>query len=286
MYRVLIVDDEELDLKGMQEFIPWSSLGLEVAGAVNNGYAAFDLLQQEAVDILVTDVHMPRMTGLELAERALQLHGELKVIFVSGYQDFHYVRQALQLRAWGYVLKPMDDAELVAALEGLIRQLDGERGAQAREAKPGAAAFAPLNATASAALDATDVTASEAPKETPLAAFATAAGKGSLKHARLISELLDYVDSHLHEHITLKLTADAFSFSPNYLGSLFKEETGKNFSEHLIEQRMRRAGELLLGTRLRVYEIADRIGYRYMPYFSRQFKETFGVTPNEYRRSK
>ncbi|WP_228551659.1 response regulator transcription factor [Paenibacillus sp. B01] len=258
-YKVLLVDDEELDLKGMLAFIPWEQLGLEVVGAVHNGYDAYAILERERIDILVTDVHMPRMNGLELAEKALSLYASLRVVFVSGYQDFHYVKQALQLRAWGYVLKPMDDSELEAALLRLVQQLDGEK-----EALPAASAAAH------------DVKEEARPSGAP--------GKGSSKNAKLIIEMTAFIEKHLHENLTLKLLADEFSFSPNYLGALFKEETGVNFSEHLIDRRMRKAGELLRETRLRIYEIADKVGYRYMPYFSRQFKETFGVTPNEYRR--
>ncbi|MGU3472519.1 response regulator [Paenibacillus sp. D51F] len=268
MYKVLIVDDEELDLKGMQTFIPWESLGLEIVGAVHSGFDAYEILAREPVDILVTDVHMPSMSGLELAEKALELHERIRVIFVSGYQDFHYVKQALSLRAWDYVLKPMDDAELEQALRKLADQLDREKAAMAAARQASSAQTSP---------------AREPPTDQEQRLPAAAPSKPS-KNARLIAEVVHYVESRLHENITLKEVADAFAFSPNYLGALFKEETGVNFSEHLIDRKMRIAGEMLRGTRLRIYEIADRVGYKYMPYFSRQFKETFGVTPNEYRR--
>lgn len=284
MYKVLIVDDEELDLKGMQTFIPWDSMGLEIVGAVHSGFDAYEILAREPVDILVTDVHMPSMSGLELAEKALELHERIRIIFVSGYQDFHYVKQALSLRAWDYVLKPMDDAELEQALRKLADQLDREKAAL--EAAPVQSSSAqtpsvqmPPTETPSAQMP----SAQKPPTDQEQSLPAAAPSKPS-KNARLIAEVVQYVESRLHENITLKEVADAFAFSPNYLGALFKEETGINFSEHLIDRKMKIAGEMLRGTRLRIYEIADRVGYKYMPYFSRQFKETFGVTPNEYRR--
>ncbi len=279
MYKVLIVDDEELDLKGMQTFIPWESLGLEIVGAVHSGFDAYEILAREPVDILVTDVHMPSMSGLELAEKALELHERIRVIFVSGYQDFNYVKQALSLRAWDYVLKPMDDAELEQALRKLADQLDREKAALAAAAGQAAAGQASSAQTSPAQTS----PAQEPPTDQEQSLPAAAPSKKS-KNARLIAEVVHYVENRLHENITLKEVADAFAFSPNYLGALFKEETGVNFSEHLIDRKMKIAGEMLRGTRLRIYEIADRVGYKYMPYFSRQFKETFGVTPNEYRR--
>lgn len=84
--------------------------------------------------------------------------------------------------------------------------------------------------------------------------------------------------------MTLKELADHFSFSPNYLGALFKEETGTNFSEYVTAARMEKAGQLLQNPAVKIYEVAEQVGYRYLPYFSRQFKESFGMTPAQYRR--
>ena len=109
MYKVLLADDEHLDLEGMRTFIPWSELGMEVVGAVSNGFSACELMERQAIDILVTDVNMPHMSGLELARRAMDRKPDVRVVFVSGHQDFHYVKQALSLKACSYVLKPMDE---------------------------------------------------------------------------------------------------------------------------------------------------------------------------------
>lgn len=124
MYRVLLVDDEELDLEGMRRFIPWSELGMKVVGSVNNALSASELIEQQPIDILVSDVNMPYMSGLELARAALERTPDLRVIFVSGYQEFSYVQQALSLKAYNYVLKPMDDSELISTLLKVKQDLD------------------------------------------------------------------------------------------------------------------------------------------------------------------
>lgn len=126
MYNVLLVDDEELDLEGMKRFIPWSELGMEVKGCVNNALSACEVLEQHSIDILVSDVNMPYMSGLELARIALQRKPKIRIIFVSGYQEFSYVQQALSLKAYSYVLKPMEDSELIASLMKVKRDLDEE----------------------------------------------------------------------------------------------------------------------------------------------------------------
>ncbi|WMT39988.1 response regulator [Paenibacillus sp. D2_2] len=134
MYKVLLADDEMLDLEGMKQFIPWSDLGLEVVAAVSNGFSACEVLERQDIDILVTDVNMPNMTGLELARIAIEKSSNIRIIFVSGYQDFHYVKQALSLKACSYVLKPMDDNELIASLKSIIQELiEEERRKEAEE---------------------------------------------------------------------------------------------------------------------------------------------------------
>lgn len=105
------------------------------------------------------------------------------------------------------------------------------------------------------------------------------------KNGRLIQEIVEDVRGRLNESITLRDIANRFSFSPNYLGLLFKEETGQNFSDYVIAMRMEKARDLLVNTKLKIYEIASQAGYQYLPYFSRQFKDTYGMTPLEYRRT-
>ncbi|MBM6994399.1 response regulator [Paenibacillus sp. DXFW5] len=277
MYKVLLADDEHLDLEGMRTFIPWSELGMEVVGAVSNGFSACELMERQSVDILVTDVNMPNMSGLELARRALDRKPDVRVVFVSGHQDFHFVKQALSLKACSYVLKPMDDEELVASLRQITLELEYEANRKRTEEQ-----FLQMMQ----ALGAQDGRKSEdardrhiEPEPSELSDLRNMPGS-----SRLIKEIVATMQARLHENLTLKQIAQQFAFSPNYLGHLFKEETGQGFSEMLTELRMKRARELLRDPKVKIYEVAGQVGYRYMPYFSRQFKETFGMTPMEFRK--
>jgi two-component system response regulator YesN len=520
IYRVLLADDERLDLEGMRRFVPWSSLGLEVVGAVNSGFAACEVLERERIDILVTDVQMPNMTGLELARKAMEQWKDLKVIFVSGYQDFHYVKEALSMNACNYVLKPMDDHELIDSLEKITRELDQER--KQRETESAYREMVPIiknelmlqllegsfdtktvqvlneqygldsvawpvrvavletdglswkltsensqekpamlseyslelvrytenheipfvwrigkyrwalimgNLSSSAVLEELiGYTKTHYPFTITIGYGGTAAGldllqdsyrqalqaldykmfrgKGKLidteevqsaekqeaeslqvqldslftamshhelvriqdeidhlfqlavnlkskwtvhnfamylililddylhkqnedlfkllgmefksldiiqqfetiddirswlvrkiyeisetlyhkkqhKNWKLIHEVVAYIQTHIRETITLREAAEHFQFSPNYLGHLLKKETGKSFNEYVISLRMEKAAQLLRDTKLKIYEIADQVGYRYMPYFSKQFRETYGMTPVQFKR--
>ncbi|MBT2763809.1 response regulator [Paenibacillus sp. ISL-20] len=126
MYKVLLVDDEELDLEGMKRFIPWVDLGMEVVDGINNALSACEIIKNKDIDILVSDVNMPYMSGLELARIALEHKPNIRIIFVSGYQEFSYVQEALSLKAYSYVLKPMNDKELISSLLKVKRDLDDE----------------------------------------------------------------------------------------------------------------------------------------------------------------
>lgn len=523
VYKVLLADDEILDLEGMRTFIPWEELGLEVVDAVNNGFAAYDVLNNKQIDILVTDVRMPNMSGLELATKAIEKQRDLRIIFVSGHQDFNYVKQAMKLNAHGYVLKPMDDQELIDSLTKVRQDLDlnkirmeteeaykqmvpivkneyllqlllevpdersssrlldkeyhldslalpfrvavleiddyswnlnpyedrerrqlldrfygllssqlGECGIEhvckiskqrtalllgesagledlgrlperIKEQFPFTvtiglgltyAGLPALNVSYSQAVEALDykifrgkgklITYDEDEAgsnniqdarnlDVQLDAMLTAMShyelvrihdelsglfqitsrmgskltvhnlaifiimklneylgaldenlfkllgmelknldillqfetiddihswlgrrvfeisemlhlKKHTKNGKLVQDIITSVRDRLHENITLRDVALRFSFSPNYLGQLFREETGHNFSDYMITLRMERAQELLRNSKLKIYEVANEAGYRYLPYFSRQFKETTGMTPLEYRR--
>lgn len=523
MYKVLLVDDEMLDLEGMKQFIPWNELGMEVVGAANNAFAACDILDEQVIDIIVSDVNMPNMSGLELARIAIEKKGDIRIIFVSGYQDFSYVKQALSLKAYSYVLKPMDDKELVAALlkvredldeehkrreveeayqhmipmaknDLLIRLFEGEweenrelgmmtliksygldklqwpiriavleldyfnwiqdqdhlhkhqmskdfiyevnqlgqkhgmphcykvssyriallitdhkldkfledaytlirakfsvtmtvgigkptyvlnqihiSYRQAMEAvdgkmfigkgkaimyesvsgEPGMIDARMLDMrmdTLFTAMkdyelvliydeieklfqsvsslrskftihnlamyiiwkldqqlknmdeDLLEILGMELHSLDILLQFDTISDirswlvlktfeiseylrsqSESVNH-KLIREIIQNMKDKMSENFTLKDIAQQFSFSPNYLGYLFKEETGKTFSEVLTQLRMEQAGKLLKDPSCKIYEIANKVGYRYLPYFSRQFKEAYGMTPMEYRK--
>lgn len=101
---------------------------------------------------------------------------------------------------------------------------------------------------------------------------------------KLIEEIMQYVEDHLEQKITLKEVAAHFDFTPNYLGHLFKEETGTHFSDFLNERRTKHVCELLSDPTLKIYEIAERCGYKNIIYFNRQFKQSTGMTPGEYRK--
>ena len=105
MLKVLIVDDEFLVRVGLESTIPWSEYGFHVVGSARNGKEAIQLFEQYDPDVLLTDIKMPVMGGLELIERLKSVKPSLVAIIITHYDDFNYAKEALKLGANDYVLK-------------------------------------------------------------------------------------------------------------------------------------------------------------------------------------
>ncbi|WP_337099741.1 response regulator transcription factor [Paenibacillus sp. YIM B09110] len=116
--HVLIVDDEPIIRNGLKSFIDWGGLGLILEGDCANGKEALAVLREKPIDILVTDIKMPVMDGLELTRQALAVNPSIKIILISSYNEFEYVREGMKQGAIDYLLKPTLEAEeLIAVLQ-------------------------------------------------------------------------------------------------------------------------------------------------------------------------
>ncbi|RBW68309.1 response regulator transcription factor [Bacillus taeanensis] len=128
MYRVLIVDDEPVIRKGITAFVDWEKEGVIVEDQYANGAEALAALEKRSYDILITDIKMPLIGGIELMQQALKLYPFLKVILISNYNDFEYVKEGLKLGAVDYLLKlTLKKEDLLAVLRRCISMLEEER---------------------------------------------------------------------------------------------------------------------------------------------------------------
>ena len=126
MYRVMLVDDEPYLLRGLEHTIDWGAYGLEIAAEAPDGFKALAFLETNQVDILFTDIKMPGMTGIELLKKVKKTSPQIKCVVFSGYNDFEYVKEAVKLGIENYLLKPIDEDELCATIEGIIEKLEYE----------------------------------------------------------------------------------------------------------------------------------------------------------------
>lgn len=126
MYKLLIVDDEIRIRTGLSNLIEWEVYGIEVSGLAEDGLKAYLHIKSESPDIVLVDISMPNMTGIELIELCSQLDSPPKFIILSGYDDFEYLRKAIQLGAIDYLLKPVDEDDLIHAVSSCLKVLEEE----------------------------------------------------------------------------------------------------------------------------------------------------------------
>jgi len=142
--KVLIADDEKRIRDGLSATIPWAEMGMEVVGTAANGEAALALARETRPQIILTDVRMPRMDGLEFLKQAKAFLPGVKVVILSAYDEFSYAQQAVKLGVRDYLVKPVGEAEIRAVLEALAGELRRETEADTGLQQPGPGSSARL----------------------------------------------------------------------------------------------------------------------------------------------
>ena len=124
MYKALLVDDEALTREAISENIPWKDLGFELIASCENGQEAMERMKETVPDLLLTDIYMPYVDGIELARYVYENHPDMKTVIISGYDEFEYAKQAVRYQVMEYILKPVTPSELMEVLLRAKESLD------------------------------------------------------------------------------------------------------------------------------------------------------------------
>lgn len=244
--QVIIVDDEEIVRKGVCDCIDWELYGFQICGLFDTSISAFQYMQKNQTDIVITDIRMPMMSGLELVKKSREEGLVSRFIILSGYDEFSYAQQAIRYGVEGYLLKPIKEQELLDVLSSIKRRYFKNDAYQ---------------------------------EHTNLLI-------NREKYSRTVREMIHCIDSSLNqEELSLKWIADNVLFmNSGYLSKLFVRETGYKFSTFLMIRRMERALQILRRQEgVTVYEVAEQTGFGNNPkYFSTVFKKYYGKSPSEY----
>ncbi len=116
MYKVILVDDEPFITEGLKKIIDWNSYNLEVIGTASTGDELLNLFNAVPADIIITDICMPNISGLKMIEIIKAINSDVKFIILSGYDDFNYVKEGMMLGIENYLLKPINEQELILTL--------------------------------------------------------------------------------------------------------------------------------------------------------------------------
>lgn len=395
-YRLMIVDDEYLVRMGMKETIDWENLNIEVVADCSNGAEAYDAVHALHPDVIVCDVRMPVMDGLELAQKLYDENFDGVVIMYSGFKDFEYARKAISCGVSDYILKPINNEEFTKTVRRALSELEEKRSSRMRMSELEAGlpiireklleslldgtgddqtaaklhavgcnvpqsglvvycrmlsgkdddAFKGLFDSISKALEQFDnVTAfagdsfyvitslsdtgvvarfisgeldcmqksrscrvacgisgsftqagqiSEAYKKAkarserailPFLNYISADGepeKAGKDNYKLVRDAMDIIVSDYSKKLSVKKVAQRLYVSESHLMHEFKDVAGKTFNECLTEYRISKSCELLSEGGMSVNEIAYKVGYTDVRYFSQVFRDIVGMTPTEF----
>lgn len=245
IFKVLIAEDESLQLAGIANMVLRISNKFEVVAQAQTGVQALELADEHLPDVVITDIQMPQMGGIELIEALRDRLPGTQFIIISGYSEFEYAQKAISLGVAAYLLKPVDPDELSDALSIVYSALQLQN-------KAYEAAF-------------TSLIASESPRH-------------------IAEALKEYLYKHFNETINLNLVASSLGYTPSHLTKLFQRYCGVSPIRFITIQRMTKA-RYYLKYRLdfTIRQIGEMTGYEDPCYFSRVFRKENGTSPLEYR---
>nr|WP_307991340.1 response regulator [uncultured Niameybacter sp.] len=257
MYKVLIIDDEVFIREGMKQIIPWQELGCELIGEAQNGEEGIEKMIQYGADIVISDIRMPKKNGLEMIDEMKSINKNIQIIILTGFREFEYAQQAIRLGVLRFLLKPskLDEIkEAISAAVSFLAQLP-QREHPLRNEK-----------------DNLEIEDDQIKTNDELD-----------KPQYLVKQAIDYINEYYNQKLDLQTVADELYVSTWHLCKVIKKQTGTNFVDLLNNARIENAKKLLLESNMKIYEIAETVGYTDTAYFSKIFKKITQVTPNEYR---
>lgn len=262
MIRLLIADDEKLEREALAELVQRRFEREVVLEVAENGRKAADTAVLWGADLILMDIEMPGMSGLDAARAVLAQRPSCRVIFVTAYSLFQYAHEAVHMGACDYLLKPVDPDELEASVRRAMRQIETER-----KLEELAAAQPQPEQTE------TEEEAEDAPEESE-----------NSQTALVMAHVRRYLEDNYMFDLSLDSVGEILHISPAYLSAQFKKYQKMNFLDCLTELRINAAKELLADPFRSSAEVASMVGYEDASYFARAFKKRTGMTPTQYRR--
>lgn len=244
MYKSLIIDDEKPVQIAVSKLGHWKKYGIEPPTMANNGKDGLSTMRELHPEIIFVDMNMPVMDGCSFLELAAAEFPESQFIIISGYDDFSYARHAMRYGACDYLLKPIVEEELNQAIEKAILRID----------------------------------------PTTVFQHDPAPAEENISPEEVVEIIKQYVDSNYCQNFKITMFEEKYFFSITYLTKLFHARYGYTIYEYVLKLRMERAKELLEKPDIKILDIAERLGYKDNHYFSKAFRNYYGISPSQYRK--
>jgi len=242
--NVIVVEDEKRIARNIAKLIEETNPHYKVLEIFQNGEDAWTYIQKQPPQVVFTDISMPIMDGIELANRIFESMSFIHCVILSGYADFSYARSAMRYGVEDYLLKPINPKELQETLSRLEMTL----------------------LAAKENLQTTPTDSGYTPEE-------------------IVSLVKEYVQKHYAGDISLATLSEKLGFSSSYLTKIFNKIEGTTPSKYIRDYRMNIAKQLLNEPGASINTVSAAVGYPDPFHFSKTFKQTFGISPSEYRDS-
>lgn len=237
MYKVMLVDDEKWMLKTAERIFHWEDYGFLVCHQFTDAQQALEALKENSVDVLVLDICMPGLSGIDMLEKIRRFNKQLKIIILSGYSRFEFAQAAIKYDVFEYCLKPISEATATEVVSRLKEVLDSE------------------NASLNIQDDKSSVV---------------------IENIRF-NEMIKYINLHYCEKLYLNELTEKFKINLTYCCLLFKKHFGCTFNTYITEYRMKQAVVMLTEEKLDIDEIAEYLNYDYVYFnklFKKKFGKT------------
>ncbi|MGB8453126.1 MAG: response regulator [Anaerocolumna sp.] len=263
LLKVIIVDDEVLIRNLIKMKVDWEELGMEVIAEYSSSQEALESVEEKKPDIILSDICMPLMNGIELAKKCKLRIPDVKVVIITGYDEFEFALDSIKIGVSDYILKPIKTTVLMNALKKVKGKILKEQNFKNQRYME-------------------DCSASES--QTKLLVETNINELMEINSKKLMKDIILYIDNNIsNPDLNVNMVAHHFFFSTGYFCRMFKKTMDRTFGEYLSDLRYSKAKDYLCSTDLKCYEIGQKIGITDAHYLSIWFKKKSGVPISKYR---
>ncbi|GIM33402.1 response regulator transcription factor [Paraclostridium bifermentans] len=249
MLDIIVVEDEAPIRDWIAYTISNISNEFNVLASASNGKEAYELALNLKPKVIISDIKMPIMGGIELTKKIKEVFPDIYVILLTNYAEFSYAKEAISCGVYEYLVKsdirPKELKEILDKVNESVKELEKNK-------------------------------ISRLQKESTLS-------ESKDGYSKTIKKSIDYIHKNYKQHISLQDISNYVFLSHEYFSRLFKEEVGENFSSYLTNYRMKKAESLIKNTDMKISQIAIEVGYTNASYFSRSYKKFKGISPEDDR---
>lgn len=249
-YKVIIVEDEDIIRNGIKYSIDWQKYNAQVVADVDNAVDAQKLIEKFRPDILIVDINMPILSGLELIRKMIPKYNFSSII-ISGYDNFEYAQEAIQLDVIRYISKPINTEELIEALQSAIKKQQIKEKINLHQ-----------DIEKSIRID---------------------KHYNKLNHNVDANKIIDFIHMNFNNQIKMQDVEDAVGLSDSTINLRLKESVGRTFIQYLNNYRINKAIiEIELDTNINLQALSSDVGIPNYKHFSYVFKKETGYSPREF----